>query len=69
MTIVLREQTKNPVGNHAQPLPSLQGEGSGVGSVIYSYMTSYSPHPLPLPYKGGERLTPKCNRGGRTEPV
>ena len=35
-------------------LPSLQGEGLGVGSVSSPLTGYYRPHPRPLPYKGGE---------------
>ena len=41
-------------------LPAPVGEGLGVGSVIFPQAikrkSSYRPHPLPLPLKGGEWL-------------
>jgi len=40
----------------AQLLPSLVGEGLGVGSVIFGRCSIIQTPPLPLPLKGGEWL-------------
>jgi hypothetical protein len=66
--------------NSAQPLPSHVGEGLGVGSVLFSLIRSYRPHPLPLPFlrpdgskraelerKGGEGLRHRFQLKGGSE--
>ena len=62
----------------AQLLPSLQGEGLGVGSLttskgeagnlkLFPPKRRYRPHPRPLPLKGGERLRATRHQDKRTQ--